>query len=310
MRKVVLSIVVTLTSLLLLTACSGQRILNSVTSDSGYTLASNIAFDDTGTSGVALDVYTPQDAHNAPVVVFFFGGRWENGSKEEFKFVGQALAARGFVAVLPNYRLYPQVKYREILSDSAKAVKWTHANIARYGGNPDKLIVMGHSSGAYNAAMLSLNPEYMKQVGGDRAWIRGMIGLAGPYDFLPITDPDLRDLFGPPESFEQSQPVFYVDGRNPPLLLMAGEDDETVLVKNTRNLAARVQRAGGPVETVIYPEMSHTKIIASVATASIARLAVGKSDVMTYVADFVKRASNARPKTPQDDYGIQTSVPK
>jgi acetyl esterase/lipase len=307
-RNVVLSIVVTLTTALLMAACSGQHVLNSITTTSTYTLASNVPYEDVGDQ--LLDVYTPKDTRNAPVVVFFYGGRWENGTKEDFKFVGEALAARGFVAVLPNYRLYPQAKYHDFLADSARAVVWAHKNINRYGGNPDKLVVMGHSSGAYNAAMVTLNADYLKQAGGDRSWIRGMVGLAGPYDFLPLTDPDLRDIFGPPESFEQSQPVFWVDGHNPPMLLMHGEDDETVLVKNTRNLAARIQRAGGPVETVIYPEMSHTKIIASVTTSSIARLAVGKSDVMTYVADFVTRASNARQKTPQDDYGIQTSVPK
>lgn len=308
MRRVVLSFVAALTAALLLAGCSGQRVLNSITTTSTYTLASNVPYDDVG--GQLLDVYTPRDTRNAPVVVFFFGGRWENGTKDDFKFVGEALAARGFVAVLPNYRLYPQVKYREILGDSARAVVWARRNISRYGGNADKIVVMGHSSGAYNAAMITLDADLLKQAGGDRSWIRGMVGLAGPYDFLPITDPDLRDIFGPPETFEQSQPVFWVDGRNPPVLLLHGEDDETVQVKNTRNLAARIQRLGGPVETVIYPEMSHRKIIATLATSSLARLAVGKSDEMGYIADFVTRAVNARPKTPQEDYGIQTTVPK
>ncbi len=297
-----------LAAALLLAGCSGQTLLNDVTSDSGYTLASNIVFDDA--TGLKLDVYTPEHARNAPVIVFFYGGRWENGSKEDFKFVGQALAARGFVAILPNYREYPQVKYQALLGDCARAVKWARANVQHYGGSADKLVLMGHSSGAYNAAMLTLNPDYLKQVGGDRSWIKGTIGLAGPYDFLPITDPDLRDIFGPPESFEQSQPVFWVDGHNPPMLLMHGEDDETVLVKNSRNLAARIQRAGGPVETVIYPEMSHTKIIATIATSSLARIAVGKSDVMSYVVEFANRTANAAPKAPQESYGIQTSVPK
>lgn len=305
---VVLAVVATVASALALTACSGQQVLNDVTSKDGYTLASNIAFDDR--SSLLLDVYTPENARNAPVVVFFFGGRWQQGDKDGYKFVGQALAAKGFVAVLPNYRLYPQAKYREFLGDNVRAVKWTREHIARYGGSPDKIVLMGHSAGAYNAAMLTLDPEYLKAVGGDRSWIRGMVGLAGPYDFLPLTDPDLRDIFGPPESFEQSQPVFWVDGRNPPLLLLHGEDDETVYVKNTRNLAARVQRAGGPVETVIYPEMSHSKLIATLSTSSLARLAVGKSDAISYIADFVNRVVNLKPKSPQEDYGIQTTVPK
>jgi len=295
-------------ALLLLSACSGQEILNRVTSDDGYQLASNVAYDDA--SALKLDVYSPVDAKNAPVIVFFFGGRWEEGSKEQYKFVGQALAARGFVAVIPNYRLYPQVKFPGFLTDCAKAVRWAHMNATRYGGDPNKLVVMGHSAGAYNAAMLALNPDFMKSAGGDRSWIRAMIGLAGPYDFLPITDPDLRDLFGPPESYDQTQPVLLVDGRNPPMLLMAGEDDETVFAKNSHSLASRIEKAGGPVETVFYPKMSHAKIIATIATSSLARLAVGQSDVMFYVNDFVRRNTSGAPQRQNSNSGLQTIVPQ
>ena len=294
-------------ALLLLSGCSGQEVLNRLTTDEGYQLASNIVFDEA--NNLALDVYSPANTKNAPVVIFFFGGRWEEGDKSQYKFVGQALAARGFVAVLPNYRLYPRVKFPGFLTDNARAVRWVHNNAAKYGADPDKIVLMGHSAGAYNAAMLAMNPEYLKAGGADRAWVRGMIGLSGPYDFLPITDPDLRDLFGPPESFELTQPVLYADGRNPPMLLMHGEDDDTVFAKNTHSLAARIQKAGGPVETVFYPKMSHSKIIASVATATVARVAVGETDVMFYVADFVKRVtSGGAQKTPSQS-GLQTTVP-
>lgn len=294
-------------ALLLLGACSGQEILNRVTPDDGYKLSSNIAFDEA--SSLKLDVYAPENAKNAPVVVFFFGGRWEEGSKEQYKFVGQALAARGMVAVIPDYRLYPSVKFPGFLIDNAKAVRWAHSNVGRYGGDPNKIVVMGHSAGAYNAAMLALNPEFMKAAGGDRNWLRGMIGLAGPYDFLPITDPDLRDLFGPPESYDQTQPVLLVDGRNPPMLLMHGEDDETVFAKNSHSLATRIQNAGGPVETVFYPKMSHAKIIATIATAGLARIAVGQSDVMFYVNDFVRRNTSGAPTRAAPASGFQTTVP-
>ncbi|WP_022978041.1 alpha/beta hydrolase [Nevskia ramosa] len=296
-------------ALLLLSACSGQQLANDLTPDKGYRLSSNVGFD--AATGLQLDVYSPNGVANAPVVVFFFGGRWQEGSKEAYKFVGQALAARGFVAVLPNYRLYPQVRYPSFLTDNAKAVKWVHSQIAQYGGDPTKIVVMGHSSGAYNAAMLTLNPALMKSVGGDRAWIRAMIGLAGPYDFLPLTDPDLRDLFGAPENYDQTQPMMYADGTNPPMLLMHGQDDKTVFSTNTEHLAARIQRANGPVETVIYPEMSHRKIIATLATSSLIKFAVGQSDVMFYVNDFVKRNTGANAPKPRQEApgGLQTIVP-
>ncbi len=305
MRKILTLIA----ALLLLTACTSQQLVNDLTPEKGYRISSNVGFD--AVTGLQLDVYSPNGAANAPVVVFFYGGRWQEGSKDDFKFVGQALAARGFVAVLPNYRLYPQVRYPAFLTDSAKAVKWVRGQINQYGGDPGKIVLMGHSAGAYNAAMLTLNSELMKSVGGDRAWIRGMIGLAGPYDFLPITDPDLRDLFGAPENYEQTQPVMYPDGRNPPMLLMHGQDDKIVSSSNSENLAARIQKANGPVETVIYPEMSHRKILATLASASLVKLAVGQSDVMFYVNDFVKRITSANAPRPLQEApgGLQTIVP-
>jgi len=258
-----------------------------MTPASGYRLASGIEFD--AEHHLALDLYTPVDVSQSPVVVFFYGGRWEDGTREEYRFVGQALSQQGFIAVVPEYRHYPQVKFPAFVQDAARAVAWTQKQVGRYGGDPDKVFVMGHSSGAHLAAMLALNPQYLAEAGGDRKKLRGMIGLAGPYDFLPLTAPDLRDMFGPPERYELSQPISFVDGENPPLLLLQGEDDDNVDVHNTRNLAAAVQRAGGPVESYIYPEMSHRWIIATLASPL-----RGRSDVLERVSDFVLRQSSAR----------------
>jgi acetyl esterase/lipase len=287
---------------LALSACSSREILNATASDSGYSLTQNIVYDDS--TGQKLDVYTPHGAGNAPVVVFFFGGRWSSGDKQEYKFVGQALAARGFVAVIPNYRLYPRVHYVELLDDSARAVAWVHNHIAGYGGNGGRVVVMGHSTGAYNAAMLALDPQYMVRAGGNRSWIRGMIGLAGPYDFLPITDPDLRDLFGPPETFENTQPIFHVDGNNPPLLLIHGGKDETIDIKNTNNLFDRVKRAGGAAEKVIYPDLTHSRVLDVLAP----RLQ-GSADVMDKIDAFVRRVTAGNPPSVVPPSSIQTYVP-
>ncbi|MCI0749150.1 MAG: alpha/beta hydrolase [Nevskiales bacterium] len=267
-----------------LAGCSGQQVLNALTPLDGYAVTTNVVYD--RDRALTLDVYAPAQAKNAPVVVYFYGGRWTEGSKGEYKFVGQALASQGFVAVLPEYRHYPSVRFPAFVEDAARAVRWTHDHIADYGGAPQTLFVMGHSSGAHLAALLALDESYLKTVGGDRDWLRGMMGLAGPYDFMPITDPELRDMFGPPERFERSQPIQFVDGDHPPLLLLHGENDETVWVRNTRNLAAAVAKAGGTVETVIYPDMSHTWMVALLSSAL-----QGRSDVLDQVADFVRRRS-------------------
>jgi acetyl esterase/lipase len=260
-----------------------------------------VVYDDA--TGNRLDVYMPP-GDKLPVVVFFFGGRWSEGDKQDYKFVGQALAARGIIAVIPNYRLYPRAHYQEILDDSARAVAWVHAHIGSYNGNAARIVVMGHSTGAWNAAMLALDPQYMVRAGGNRNWIRGMVGLAGPYDFLPITDPDLRDLFGPPETFDNTQPVFHVDGNNPPLLLMHGGKDETVNMRNTESLFDRVKRANGNAEKVIYPDLTHSRILDVVGVRM-----QGSANVMDRVDEFVQRVSAGNAPSAVQPSSIQTYVP-
>lgn len=272
----------------LLPACSGQKLLNTLTVETGYTRASNLVFDEK--TGLKTDVYTPQGAANAPVVVFFYGGRWSDGSKDLYEFVGGALAKQGFVAVVPDYRLYPKVKFPAFVQDAASAVRWARDNAARYGGDANRLFVMGHSSGAYNAAMLATDEQYLKAVGGSRRWLKGMIGLAGPYDFLPFTDADIIDMFAPPENYAATQPINFVDGQNVPMLLMHGEDDTSVFIRNSRNLANKIQAAGGPVETVWYPKLSHAWIVATLSTTL-----QKQSDVMPYTKDFVLRKSGLKP---------------
>ena len=266
----------------LLAACSGNPVLNVLAPSSGYQAALKLIYDEG--RNLRADIYQPEGAKGAPVVVFFYGGRWTTGDKEDYEFVGEALSSQGFIAVIPNLRQYPDVKFPAFVEDAAQAVKWTRSVIGRYGGDPSKLFVMGHSSGAHVAAMLALNEAYLKGAGGSRHWLRGMIGLAGPYDFLPMTDPDLRDIFGPPEKFDQSQPINFVEGDNPPLLLMHGEDDEVVWVKNTHNLARAVQKAGGTVETVYYRELSHNRIV-SVLGAPLRSFA----DVLQQAAQFINK---------------------
>jgi len=271
----------------LLPACSGQKLLNTLTSGAGYTATKDILFD--AATGLKLDVYTPDSAANAPVVVFFFGGRWSEGDKSLYEFAGAALAKQGFVAVVPNYRLYPAVKFPAFVEDAAQATRWAHQNAAAHGGDPAKLFVMGHSAGAHLAALLATDARYLAAVGGSRQWLAGMVGLAGPYDFLPFTDEDIKDMFGPPERYAESQPVTHVDGQNPPMLLLHGEDDEAVWPKNTRNLAAKIKAAGGPVETVIFPKLSHAWIVATLSTTL-----QYQSDVMPLTKDFVLRTSGLK----------------
>lgn len=248
----------------LLCACSPLQIVDTLTPSYSYQLTREQAYGQLPRQ--TLDIYRPNNdlAQAAPVVVFFYGGRWQTGAKEEYRFVAEALAARGFVVVVPNYRLYPQVRYPAFLQDCAAAVAWTSRHIGDFGGDPAQINLMGHSAGAYNAMMLGLNPQYLHQA-GNTAQIRSVIGMAGPYDFLPLTDPALQQIFGPESAWPATQPIRYARAGAPPVLLQLGGDDETVKPGNSERLAQRLQGAGAKVTLRNYDGLSHAGMIGALA---------------------------------------------
>ena len=249
--------------LLGLGACSPLTLLNAVTPASGYEKSADIGYGDDPRQ--RLDVYTPVNASRpAPVVVFFYGGSWNNGKRADYAFVGSALASRGIVTVIADYRLYPQVRYPAFVEDSAAAVAWTMRQISRFGGDAQHVFVMGHSSGAYNAAMVALDKRWLATSGLSPSLLRGWIGLAGPYDFLPIENPDVKPVFFFPDSPPDSQPINYAIAGSPPALLMAASEDQLVdPQRNTGGMASRLQAAGVPVTARYFPKPSHATLIAS-----------------------------------------------
>jgi acetyl esterase/lipase len=269
--------------LLAMTACSPLKLLNALTPDGSFDKTEGIAYG--ADPRQKLDVYVPSHpVANAPVVVFFYGGSWNSGSRSDYGFVGEALASRGIVAVLADYRLYPQVRYPLFLEDGAKAVAWTHEHIRQFSGNPQRLYLMGHSSGAYNAAMLALDPDLLGAVGLSPHNLSGWIGLAGPYDFLPIKNPDVRPVFFWPDSPPQSQPINHVSRGSPPALLMAATDDELVNpARNTGGLARKLREAGVPVQDLYFSRPGHATLV-----ATLSRPMRGLAPVLEQVAAFVK----------------------
>lgn len=215
-----------------------------------------------------LDVYTPVKLHcAAPVVVFFYGGNWVRGRRDNYAFVGRALASRGIVAVVADYRLYPEVKYPDFLHDAAQAVAWTVRHAGRYGGDPKRVFVMGHSAGAYNAAMVALDARWLGREGVSPAQLRGWIGLAGPYDFIPIKNLTARPVFHFPNTPVESQPIVHVSRRAPPALLIAPEEDSLVNPRrNTGGLARSLREQGIPVTERYYGRVNHASLMASFAT--------------------------------------------
>ncbi len=213
-----------------------------------------------------LDVYSPRVLRpHAPVAVFVYGGSWQSGDKALYSFVGVSLASRGIITVIPNYRVYPEVRYPDFLMDNAQAVAFAKQHAADWGADPDRLYLIGHSAGAYNVAMLALDSRWLGSVGLDaRRDIKGVVGLAGPYDFLPLRDPKLKIIFGPEERLAETQPIAHVDGSAPPMRLLAGSKDTVVDPGNSTRLAAAIRACGGLVSTQIYPGLGHVGLITSV----------------------------------------------
>lgn len=206
-----------------------------------------------------LDVYFPRrPAAGHPIALFIYGGSWQSGTKAMYGFVGRALAARGIVTVIADYRVYPEVKYPAFLQDNAEATAFVKQHAAAWGADPRRFYLIGHSAGAYDAAMLGLDRRWLGAVGLDpKRDLAGVIGLAGPYDFLPLRDETLKTIFGPEDERPATQPIAYVSGDAPPLFLAAGGSDTVVDPGNTTRLAAAVTAKGGEVQAQIYPGIGH-----------------------------------------------------
>ncbi len=246
-----------------LAACSPAGLLNATVPRGGVEVTADISYG--AGPRRTLDVYRPPPgAVPAPLVVFLYGGSWKTGSKDIYPFVALSLAQRGAVVVVPDYRLYPEVQYPAFLQDNAAATAWAFTHAAGLGADPRAVFLMGHSAGAYNAAMLGLDSAFLAEAGVDRSRLAGVIALAAPADFLPSSDPDVIPVFGAANT-PAYQPLAFADGHNPPLLLLHGDADTTVQPRNTLSLAAAIRRRGGLVETKIYPGVGHIGIVTAFA---------------------------------------------
>ena len=287
----------------LLSACSAVDLLNATVPSNTYQ----------GTQGLAygpqtrqlLDVYQPRNPlpnPNAPLVVFFYGGSWSMGNRADYRFVGEALASKGIVTIVADYRLSPAVRYPVFVQDSAMAVRWAFDHAREYGADPERIFVMGHSAGAYNAAMLALDSRWLAAVGLKPARLAGWIGLAGPYDFLPIKDRQTQVAFDWPNTSPDSQPFAHVSRESPPALLLAPAHDKVVdPQRSTVGMAQRLKSEGVPVESELFDNVSHVTLVA--AMASVLR---GRAPVLERVASFI--TANGLFNNPVSNGRIKSSV--
>ncbi|MBN9452182.1 MAG: alpha/beta hydrolase [Bosea sp.] len=236
-----------------------------------------------------MDIYVPSGGGSAPkpVVFFIYGGSWANGAKDTYSFVGDALSARGFVTVIADYRLIPEVRFPTFIEDGAQALRFVRDNIARFGGAPEAIHLMGHSAGAYNAMMLTLDQRYLASVGMRGGDIRSMVGLSGPYDFLPFDIDVTKEAFGNARDPARTQPINFARRDAPPVFLATGSEDTTVLPHNSERLALALREAGArSVSLKVYQGLGH----AGTAT-SLSRILQWQAPVLDDVVVFLKTST-------------------
>jgi acetyl esterase/lipase len=240
------------------------QFLNALTSRNGYSVGRNIAYGDLPRQ--KLDLYRPDvGADTAPLIVFFYGGGWSDGSKGLYRFVAQPFASRGFLVAIPDCRLFPDVTFPAFVEDGAKAVAYLWQTIRKPDGNPRRLILIGHSSGAHLAAMLAFDERYLAAAGVPARAIAAVVGMSGPYDFLPLTQAKYEAIF-PEGTRADSQPIAFVDGDEAPMLVLTGDADATVGPGNSIRLAERIKAKCGVVTLKVYPGVGHVGLILALAT--------------------------------------------
>ena len=264
LKHLLIWVLLPLAALVALAACSPLRTLNVLASaGNGYTATPGVAYG--SLAAQKLDVYTPTSPAPTggwPLVVFFYGGSWNSGARADYQFVGTAMAARGVLVLVADYRLYPEVRYPEFLNDSAQALAWGLSQATRLGANPRRVFVMGHSAGGYNAAMLALDARWLAATGHAPAELAGWIGLAGPYDFFPTDNLDARPVFFHPNYPAHAQPIEFPSADAPRSFLAAPVKDALVSpTRSTQSLAAKLDAAGVPVTLKMYEHANHTTLI-------------------------------------------------
>jgi acetyl esterase/lipase len=260
----------------LLGGCSAAAMLNATVPRDGFTLERDIAYGPLPRQ--KLDLYRPDRPRaDGRSVIFFYGGAWDSGAKGDYLFVGQALAARGVTTIIADYRLYPEVTFPAFIEDSAQATRWTADRAGTH-----RLFLMGHSAGAHIALMLAANTPWLAAAGVDRMKLAGVIGLSGPYDFLPLTSRRLQQIFGGANR-KETQPITFATAPLPPVLLIHGTADLIVKPANSERLAAAWRRAGGRADLKLYSEVDHVDVVAAFSDF-LHKRAPTRDDVLAWIA--------------------------
>ncbi len=254
-------------------ALSALGLVNGISSSAGVGVSKDINYGDAPLQN--LDMYYPKPLAQAmqtqsvidksyPMVVFVYGGSWENGSKEDYAFVGQSLAQAGYVTAVVNYRKAPEHVYPDFVKDTAKAIAWSYDNAPKFHANPKRLAVVGHSAGAFNAVAAISNSDFLAPYGLSPDAISAVVGIAGPYsyDFRKF---DSASAFASDATPDEVMPDRQIKGKQPPYLLLTAENDKIVYDTNTIKMTQALKDFGATVETGQIKGASHATSIGAMA---------------------------------------------
>jgi acetyl esterase/lipase len=235
-----------------------------------------------------LDIYKPKQVHGPlPILIFVHGGSWKDGDRADYEFAGRAFAARGYLTLVMSYRMLPKNAYPDFVADVALAIKWATLHGAEYGGDVKNIFAVGHSAGAYNIALAILDEHYLKDAGVDPSVIKGVVTLAGPFDFVPLDSPITIATFGHLKDLVATQPITYARADAPPFLLLHGTADTTVKPRNSKSLFKHLIDAGAHPKLIEYQDVSHVGIMLDVAKPLRAHAPV-LEDVVSFFKDISK----------------------
>ncbi len=247
-------------------------------------LATDVLFDEE--SGQMLNVWGQKESSGQarPVMVFFYGGGWAHGDKDHYGFAARAYADRGFIVVVPDYRKVPNVRFPAFNQDGAAAVRWVHDNIARFGGDPDRIVLAGHSAGAYIAMMLTLDRSYLMSAGVRPSIVRATVGLSGPYDFYPFDSHRAISAMNQWPQPLETQPITFARSDAPPIMIVTGASDDTVKPRNAILLSRKLHELGAPAEFRAYNDLGHEDVV-----MALSRPFRSKAPVLQDSADFLMK---------------------
>jgi acetyl esterase/lipase len=211
-----------------------------------------------------LDVYAPAGATGAPVVVSIHGGALREGDKSKEAFVGHLLARAGFVAVVINYRLSPGVMHPAHVEDAAHAVAWARTNAAKHGGDPQKLFVIGHSAGAYLAALLATDPKYLAPYQMSAKDLKGVVPVSAFFyvDRTGVAPDRPKDVWGTDAAaWKAASPAAYLRKDAPPMLLLYADGDADWRRQQQADFQADMKKTGASnIETRMIAGRDHSSI--------------------------------------------------